>query len=175
MSAMRPLWLDYQRPLPGQHVPGLVLLGTSLLLCAVLLAQSMSTTDVLADTEQQLIKLRRDAERRRLFASPERAAAEAVRAEARLPAPPAGRWDALLGALENASSETVTLLSLEPSRRDITISGEARDLGATLDYVKRLHAASVFVDAYLIKHELVRENPYRPVRFTLLAQWREET
>ena len=87
--------------------------------------------------------------------------------------PSAARWESLLVSLEAAGNESVTLLALEPGARDISISGEASDLGAALDYVKRLQNAAVFADAHLVKHELIKENPYRPVRFTLLAGWRE--
>jgi Tfp pilus assembly protein PilN len=84
------------------------------------------------------------------------------------------RWASLLLALEQSIDDSVTLLGLEPGLRDIAIAGEARDIGALLDFIKRLQAASVFADVYLSKHEIILTSPYRPVRFNLQASWREK-
>lgn len=173
MTATRPLWLDYQRPPPGRHWPGFLLLAFGLLLGGLLLAQSFSIDAELAASEQQVSRLKREAERRRLLAAIERPAAGAVEREARLSSPSAARWEALLVLLENAGNDSVTLLSLEPGARDVSLAGEARNLDACLDYVARLQAASVFADVHLVTHEIVRENPNRPVRFALQARWRE--
>jgi Tfp pilus assembly protein PilN len=76
-------------------------------------------------------------------------------------------------ALEKAIDDSVTLLGLEPGVRDIAIAGEAKDLNALLDYLKRLQAASVFVDLHLTKHEIIQLGAERTVRFSLQASWRE--
>lgn len=175
---MRALSLDYQRTLPGRHRPGFAVLAAGLALCALLAAQSFSLVDELAATEQQVVKLRRDAERRRPPAGGERAVAEATPGEAtpgeaRPPSPSAARWEALLGSLEKAGDDSVTLLGLEPGARDISITGEARNIAASLDYAQRLQQAPVFAEVHPVKHEVVGEHPYRPVRFTLSARWRE--
>lgn len=172
MSPVQPLWLDYQRPLPGRNGPGFLLLAVGLLLAGLLLAQSMSITAELTATEQQVSRLKRESERRRLLASVGRQEQDAV-TETRLSSPSASRWESLLTSLENAGNDSVTLLGLEPGSREISISGEARNLGAALDYVQRLQGASVFAEVHLARHEIVMENPYRPVRFTLQAGWRE--
>jgi hypothetical protein len=172
-SVMQPLWLDYQRPLPGRQRPGFLLLAAGLLSCGLLLGQSVSLSDDMAATERQVVRLKREAERRRLLASTGQRAVDAGQLEQRMASPSAARWESLLVSLEAAGNESVTLLALEPGAREISISGEASDLGAALDYVKRLQNAAVFADAHLVKHELIKENPYRPVRFTLLAGWRE--
>lgn len=173
MNAPQPLWLDYQRPLPRQQWLGFLFLSASLLLCGFLLAESLSLSSELADTEQQIFKLKRQAERKRLFSAAEQPFANAPSADLRTLPPSAARWESLLGALENAADDSITLLALEPSSRETRITGEAKDIGASLNYAKRLQSAPVFADVYLVKHEIIREHPYRPVRFALLAQWRE--
>lgn len=172
-KTMRSLWLDYHRPAFGYQWPGLVLLFAGLLLCGLLFQQSFSLSNELMLTEQQVSKLKREAERRRLLASTGRPAAEAGQEEIQRASPSAVRWEALLAALEGASDDSVTLLSLEPGARDVTLTGEARTLGAALDYVKRLQALPLFADIHLTRHEIVSEHPHRPVRFTLQTSWRE--
>lgn len=173
MSVMPLLWLDYQRAFPGRHWPGLLLLAAGVLLCGSLLMTSFLLDDEVAATGQQVLRLQREIERRRLFAETGKPVAGAPESALRPASPSAARWDALLGALEGAGDDSVTLLTLDPGVRDLLIAGEARDLGAALDYVTRLQSAAVFAEVYLLKHELLTENPYRPVRFTLRAGWRE--
>jgi hypothetical protein len=171
--AMRTLRLDYQRPAFGYQWPGLVLLFSGLLLCALLFQQSFSISSELMLTEQHVFKLKREAERRRLLVSSERSAEEGGQDEKRRASPSAARWEALLSALERTSDDSVTLLGLEPGAREMTLIGEARTLGAALDYVKRLQVLPQFADIHLTRHEIVNEHPYRPVRFTLQTTWRE--
>lgn len=173
MKAMRPLWLDYRRPLPGRQRPGLLLLLTALLLCGVVLEELFSIDAELASTERQVARLRREAERRTDAARTDSPATTAAQSERRAASPSAARWESLLHSLESAADDSVTLLALDPGPQTIAIGGEARDLGAALDYVNRLQATPIFADVHLARHEVVSENPHRPVRFTLQANWRE--
>jgi hypothetical protein len=173
MSAMSPLCLDYQRPLPRHDWPGFLLLAAGALFCSGLLIQSFLLSDDVAATGKQVLKLKREVERQRLFASSGAPVASVADKAKRSISPSAARWELLLVALENAGNDSVTLLVLEPSVREISISGEAKNFDAVLDYVKRLQIATIFADVYLLKHELITESPYRPVRFALLAKWRE--
>jgi Tfp pilus assembly protein PilN len=173
MTTLSPLWLDYQRPFPGHHWPGWLLLAMGGLLCSGLLIHSISLGDQIAATDRQVLKLKREIERQRLLAE---TGTPAARTSERAPHPSSlapVRWESLLVALESAGSDSVTLLALEPGVRDVSIDGEARDFAAATDYVNRLQNANIFTDVYLARHQLVTENPYRPVRFTLLAKWRE--
>lgn len=165
---MPPLWLDYQRLPPGRRLPGLILLIVSLVLAAGLVVLSLDVSSEFASTEQHLAKLKQEAERQRFFAG----AAPAPPEENTQGLPPS-RWESLLAGLETADNETVTLLSLTPGDREIVIAGEAKDLGAALEYARRLQNVPAIAQAYLAKHEVVREHPQHPVRFTLLATWRE--
>jgi hypothetical protein len=172
MNTMQPLWLDYQRPFPGRHWPGFLLLGAGLLLFGGLLMHSFSLADEIAASEKQVLRLKREIDRQRLLAETGKPATGAPDGAPGPTSPSAARWEALLLALESASDDSLTLLAIEPGPREISISGEARDLGASLDYVKRLQNFAVFADVHLVRHQLLTENPYRPVRFALSARWR---
>ena len=173
-TAMPPLWLDYQRPPPGRQVPGMVLLAASVIFSGLLLSMAVDLASETADAQQQVFKLRQAAERRRLFETAEKPAVEAAGAEPGQPeSPSAIRWESLFSSLEAAGNDTVTLLGLAPGPREIVITGEASGLAAALDYAQRLQAAKALTNAHLSKYEVVREHPRQPVRFTLLAEWRE--
>lgn len=165
-----PLWLDYQRPAPGRHQAGRLLLLVGLALAVPVFMEYSSTTDELAGVDQHISKLRRDAERRHLIA---RTAEPAGAAKAAALPASGERWEALLAALEKAGDESVTLLALTPGAKEVSIAGEAKDLAASLDYVKRLQSAPVFSEAHLAAYETLTAHPQHPVRFTLVAAWRE--
>lgn len=173
-TTMQPLWLDYQRPAPGRQLPGILLLVGSLVLAGVLIDMSIDLATETASAEQKVAKLRQAAERRRLFASADQAAAaSSALAERTAASPSASRWESLFSSLEAAGDETVTLLGLTPGAKEILITGEAKGLPEALDYTQRLQAATVLANAHLTKYEVVRGHPQQPVRFTVLADWRE--
>lgn len=164
---MLPLWLDYQRPDPARHRPGLLLLGVGLLAATVLLGRYFAVVADLDEVGQQVSRLKRAAARQLPVEAPAGSgAAGAV-------APSAARWEALFAALEAAGDESVTLLSLQPGGTEILIAGEAMNLGAAMEYVKRLQSAAVLADVHLTQSEVVPEHPQRPVRFALASAWRE--
>ena len=175
-NTMRPLWLDYLRPMPGRQWPGWLFLTLALLGSSYLLVQSSSTARQTTDIEQEVSRLKHQVERRRMLAQAnEQGRDESVQGQrVRQISPLNIRWASLLLALEQSIDDSVTLLGLEPGLRDIAIAGEARDIGALLDFIKRLQAASVFADVYLSKHEIILTSPYLPVRFNLQASWREK-
>ena len=170
-TVMRPLWLDYLRPIPGRQWPGLLLLIVSLLISAGLFIHFNKLSRQLTEIEQEVSRLKQQEERRRMLARADQQSRDEVRLQ---PANPLNlRWESLLLALEKAIDDSVTLLGLEPGERDIAIAGEAKELNAVFDYLKRLQAASVFVDVHLTRHEIIQLGAERPVRFSLQASWRE--
>lgn len=174
---MRPLWLDYLRPTPGRQWPGWLLLTLGLLSSGFFLVKSSSTSRQLTTVEHEVSRLKHQAERHQTLSfADERARDASAQGERERQISPLNiRWASLLLALEQSIDDSVTLLGLEPGVRDIAIAGEARSIDAVFDYIKRLQAATVFVDVYLTKHEIVQGNPYRPVRFSLQATWREKS
>jgi hypothetical protein len=87
-------------------------------------------------------------------------------------------WTKLLAELETASRDAtgqVAVLSIEPDhgKHNVHITGEAKDLPLALAYVQRLQASSLLRYPMLDSHEVKTDDPQRPVRFAMTADWRE--
>jgi hypothetical protein len=93
--------------------------------------------------------------------------ANAVMSELDLP------WGALFDSIEYATSHDVALLSIQPdaSSRKMRIGGEAKNIPAMLDFVGALEREPALKDAYLLKYEVKRDDPHRPVTFLVSASW----
>jgi hypothetical protein len=83
-------------------------------------------------------------------------------------------WEALLLAIEDSDTNEVALLSLEPNfkKQQIILQGEAKNLASVLSYINRLEDHPPLEKAYLQKHSVDETNPFKPVKFTVLAEWR---
>ena len=82
-------------------------------------------------------------------------------------------WEALLDAIEYASNHDVALLSLQPdvSSRKMRIGGEAKNVAAMLEFVGALEREPALKEAHLLRYEIKRDDPYRPVTFSVTATW----
>lgn len=85
-------------------------------------------------------------------------------------------WEELFQALEFAGGTTVTLLALEPNveNRQVKISGESKNFKALMSYITRLQEQPVFGAIYLQSHQVQQRISDKPVRFSILATWREK-
>jgi hypothetical protein len=83
-------------------------------------------------------------------------------------------WDRTFAALEAADQPGVAVLAIDPDpRRDeLRITAESKTLADMLGYLDQLRAQSAFGQVALQQHEVRMDDPGRPIRFTLLAQWR---
>lgn len=169
---MQRLWLDYQRPAPGRLLPGVLLLCFAVLVNAWLVVRYVDATAALDELAPVMSRLKRDAERQRLF---EGTAGVSDAGEREVPPLMGGTvagWEKLFGALESAGDESVTLLAMQPQNTEMRIRGEAKNFSSAMDYVARLQAGSLFGAVVLAQSEVLREHPQLPVRFELLAQWK---
>ena len=84
-------------------------------------------------------------------------------------------WDKLFQAVEWSSGKDVALLTIEPDaeKHVVKISGEAKNIAAVLNYVRHLSEQEIFNSVYLQSHQVQEQNPEKPVRFALVAAWRE--
>ena len=84
-------------------------------------------------------------------------------------------WDELFKAVESSSGSHVTLLALEPDfdRKQVKISGEANNYKTIMRYITVLEKQEVFGAVYMQNHDIRQDDPDMPVRFTLLANWRD--
>ena len=96
--------------------------------------------------------------------------AEAVVRELTLP------WGPLIGALEEAGGRDVALLQLQPDahQRVLKLVAEARSQDAMFNYVRRLAAAKGLGEAHIVSHQVVREDPQRPIQFSVQATIKAE-
>jgi hypothetical protein len=84
-------------------------------------------------------------------------------------------WDDFFKAIESVGRKHATLLALEPDveKRQVKIIGEARDYSTLMSYITLLQKQWVFESVYLQNHHIQIEDPDKPVRFALIASWRE--
>jgi len=82
-------------------------------------------------------------------------------------------WNDLFASVEAANTPHVALLSIESEtgKRQVKITGEAKDLEALLDYLRLLGTQPKLANAYLQSHQVQEQDPYRPVRFVLGVDW----
>jgi hypothetical protein len=87
-------------------------------------------------------------------------------------------WTSLLAELESASRDSggeVALLSVEPdhTKHQVRITGESRDLPQVLSYLQRLQSSALLRYPMLESHDVKADDPQRPVRFAMTAEWKE--
>ena len=82
-------------------------------------------------------------------------------------------WNELFASVESARTPNVALLRIESDtgKRQVKISGEAKDLESMLDYVRFLVSQPKLANVYLQSHHVQQQDPQRPVRFVLGADW----
>jgi len=82
-------------------------------------------------------------------------------------------WDSLFHTLEGSTGDKVALLALQPDarKREIAISGEAKDYDAVLAFVTRLEKRDTLRGVHLVRHEVREDDPQHPMYFSILANW----
>lgn len=83
-------------------------------------------------------------------------------------------WRALHDAVQAGTPANIALLALEPDARKNTvrITAEARSSDDMIAYVEQLQKVDWFTSVLLSRHEINEQDPNRPIRFQLDAQWR---
>jgi hypothetical protein len=163
--------LDFAASPSRARAPGLVLLAAGLLTCAALAYVFQGKVAEREGLEARLSASVRP--HRSASPSESRNAAAAALIEKQLWVP----WSSLLAELESASqdlSSTVSLLQVEPdaAKHVVRITAEARTLPDALAYLERLQKSPVLRYPMLDSHELRKDDPQRPVRVKLSAEWR---
>ncbi len=84
-----------------------------------------------------------------------------------------GPREKLFRTLETIDAPDVALLAITPNahKRTLRIYGEARTFGAMLAYLSALQESRTFDDVVLVEHEILDNDPQRPLRFGLSAGW----
>jgi hypothetical protein len=96
------------------------------------------------------------------------------RAEDRMRSEMGRPWDALFGALEQASGPDISLLALTPhgAMEAVNLDGEARNLAALLAFMRQLRAGGFFTGIHLRDHHVDAADALHPVRFSVQLEWR---
>jgi len=83
------------------------------------------------------------------------------------------KWDSVFGAVAAAHREGIALLSFapEPEKGTVKINAEAKSFSIMLDYVERLEDQPALDAVYLVSHSMQNDNPQKPVRFVIKADW----
>lgn len=82
-------------------------------------------------------------------------------------------WRDLVEAVRAATPGNVALLALEPDakRRTLRITAEAKNSDDMLAYVAKMEEQGWFGSVALVRHEIAEQEPNRPLRFQVSAQW----
>lgn len=164
-----PLQLDYLVPPRRARWPGMLVLAASIGLAGWLLHSYVEAREELTRIEAAADLAR---PQRRAAPAPsneeEIRRAEAVVRSLTLP------WGGLIRAIEQAATREVTLLQLEPNAetRVVRLTAEAKTREAMFDYLRRLGAASGIGEVHLVQHQILRDEPQRPLQFSVQAQIR---
>jgi hypothetical protein len=171
MSARR-VGLDYIAPVRRPLWPGLVVLVLSLAAAAWLAERYRDARVEVArlDTQSGLIAPERPARpipKERI--EEEARNAEAVVRQLTLP------WAAIFSTVEQAATREVAILQLQPDAesRLLRLSAETRQREAMFDFLRRLSASPGLADVHLVSHQVQREDPQRPIQFSVQALIRE--
>ena len=173
---MRPLQLDYVAP-PARSRVALLVLAAGMAAAAGALWQLERLRGERAQAELALERARA-VQVQRAGPAPQRAqagsgddlaAAGALVRRIRFP------WHELFGALEGAGREDVALIGVEPDAGKglVRVTAEARTPRGMLDYVRRLERSTFLEGVELQKHEMQVDDPVKPLRFTVLARWKD--
>jgi len=82
-------------------------------------------------------------------------------------------WDQLLTELEQVEMRDVALLSLEPNKKkqQLILYGQAKNMQVALNYIEALEKLPALSKVFLQKHNVDQIDPFKPVAFTIVAQW----
>jgi len=83
-------------------------------------------------------------------------------------------WNELFKALSECSVDHVAVLTIEPvaDAGTLNLTAEARDVPTMLTYVSRLESNAFFPTVTLTRHAIKKNEPRRPVVFTVVATWK---
>jgi Tfp pilus assembly protein PilN len=83
-------------------------------------------------------------------------------------------WRGLHDAVQAATPANIALLALEPDAKKSTvrITAEAKSSDDMSAYVEQLERIEWFTTVLLARHEIKEQDPNRPIRFQVDAQWR---
>ena len=86
-------------------------------------------------------------------------------------------WEKLFATLEAEAERPVAILALDPDagKREIVLSGEAKNFEEMLAYYRQLQQQQIFSGLELHTHQINRQDRENPIRFRVTAKWAEKS
>ncbi|HJW24937.1 MAG TPA: PilN domain-containing protein [Rhodocyclaceae bacterium] len=169
---MQPLDLDFQ-PRP-YSAAGIALLVAGLLASGAALVHYRGGAEELSAQQGELARLQQPPRGRVLpRAGDDQEMQQMVQAASVVARDIQRPWEALFKALEEAKTDEIALLTLNPdaSRGAVQIAGEAKSRDAILAFVDRLGQGGVLKNVFLAEDQLQQQDPEKPYRFLITADW----
>lgn len=172
------LRLDYQRSMKPLPVAGVILLLVAIAALVLTGAYYYQLAMEMTGWEASLAKLERaaglGADGKRSGARETREVAQEIKHANKVLSQLSLPWEGMFQAVESSADGEVTLLGMEPDieKHIVSISCEAKNIAAMLNYVRRLEQRSEFGSVFLQNHRIQEHDPEKPVRFSLSAAWR---
>ena len=177
---MKKIVLDFKQQGPRISLAGVVLLAAGVLVAAQLAMQSSDLHARIGLAEQKLTRLEKEG-KRHFQGQPVQAADSAtlqleVKQANEILHRLAMPWHGLFQAIESSNEKEIALLSVQPDmqRGVLRLAGEAKSFDALLAYVERLEKNEALTRVFITQHEIRNQDPDKPVRFSLVANWVEK-
>lgn len=172
---MRRIHLDYLRRRSNHGGRALLIVGC--LAAAAASFGAWTQAQSISVLEEQLARLERQRPERpdRGGGKADPALADKLRDANALEAALRRRWSELFEAIEAAQNADIALLSIEPDagKGSILIAAEARHYDAMIAYLKRLEQTSVLHHPLLVQYNVQQQVAQHPIRFSLVASWKQ--
>ena len=172
------LQLDFGRKQQRPQGTGLAAMAIGALALTLSLSQSDQVRGRLSDLESEVSTLggNRKAERQRGKAASTARGPELddrVRKANRVIRLLSTPWADAFGAIDAANGNDVALLGLDsdPAAAQVRATAEARNTKAMIEYLERLRLDGRLSPVVLQSHQIMTEDPNRPIRFTFAASW----
>lgn len=163
--------LDFLAPPRERRALGLVVLASALLLAGFMVARFY---EVKVSLQQIEISQGLNSNSRAVRSLPkEQLEEETKRVQATL-RELAMPWGTIIETVEAAATPDVAVLQMQPDaqQRELRLSVEARTQDAMLEYLAHLASAKALAKVHLVSHQVVADDPQRPIQFTVQARLR---
>jgi len=173
---MRAVDLDFQTSGRSTAWLGWALLAVALGTAGALAERFVSLQTQVAIAEDRLYRLKARARGTQLDAKAARQRGEELQrvriVDRQLTLP----WGALFESVEEAATQRIALLGLQPdaAQNIVRITAETRDLTDALEFVRRLEATRRLSAVHLASHQVQDNDPRRPIRFVVVGAFDRE-
>lgn len=167
----RRLQLDFIAPPRRPRWPGYALLAVSLVIAGGLVVRYQEVRLGLEHVEARKDML--NVERRPPRPLPREKLDEQIKQVQLIVRQLALPWGTLIRALEEATTQDVSILQLQPDaqQRLLRLTAEARHQKAMLEYLRQLAGANALSNVHLVSHQIQFDNPQRPIQFSVQASF----